>query len=511
MIARLQALQRALCILWVLMRFHVSELLPDTLQPKILRFAQRLVPLHPSIRGDTPPEARLRLALESLGPIFVKFGQLLATRRDVLPTKLAEDLAQLQESVTPFHGAQALIETTLGHPIGHDFSTFDPNSLAAASVAQVHAATLKDGTPVVIKIRRPGIEESVARDLRLLHSLSRILDRCLPNIRRFHIQHIVQQYDTIITNELDFRLEAVMQRTFGIPIDDIKALTARGVDLKHLSVIGVEIFFSQVFRHNFFHADMHPGNVHVDVSDPQHPRYISLDCAIVGSLSERDLLLLARKLLALLRRDFTQVARLMVAGHWVPPHTDTHALGKTLETLLSPLLNQSMAEIEFGPLLISLFQAARDYDLQALPQFMLLEKTLIHVEGLGKQLDPELDVFSIGQPLLEAWLREKMGPSALFHQLEKTLPRWLEQLPQLPNLLEDALTRQRQQQQYQLEQLHALAQNQLVLARYQRQWPQRAIACGAVLIGLFHGVTLSGSFSLAAASACVLLGFALLR
>lgn len=540
MIASFQALKRALQILWVLLRFRVAGLLPPEMQHKSLTFLQCLVPPHASIKKQDP-QARLRLALEHLGPIFVKFGQLLATRRDLLPHALADDLTHLQEAVTPFSGAQQLVEETLGGPVGHFFKTFDPNPLAAASVAQVHAATLEDGQAVVVKVLRPGITQQVDRDLRLLHWLAKQVTAWIPELRRFHLNHVVNQYDEIIHNELDLRLEAkngqqfaanfadsnllyvpkvypefthsnllVLERVYGIPIDQVDRLQAKGVDLKKLSEVGVEIFFSQVFRDNFFHADMHPGNIHVDISDPENPKYISLDCAIVGTLDERDQLLLGRKLLSLLRQDFLGVAQLMVAGRWVPPTTDTQALAATLADLLSPLLTQSLADIEFGPLLVKLFQAARAFDLQALPQYMLLEKTLIHVEGLGKQLDPTLDIFEIGQPLLEAWIKQKMGPGALLNQLEKAVPRWLEHLPQLPTLLEDLVIQHGKNKAEQATQMQTLIALQQAQTEHQRQWPRQFLATGTLLIGLY-GLSQAGLTSpLLMGSACVVLGGLLL-
>lgn len=540
MIASYQALKRALLILWVLLRFRVADLLPPEMQHKSLKLLQCLVPAHRSIKKKAP-ETRLRLALEHLGPIFIKFGQLLATRRDLLPAALADDLTQLQEAVAPFSGAQQIVEETLGGPVGQFFKTFDPNPLAAASVAQVHAASLEDGQAVVVKVLRPGIKAQVNRDLRLLHWLAQTLTRWVPELRRFHLNHVVNQYDHIIHNELDLRLEAkngqqfadnfansnllyvpkvyseftrsnllVLERVYGIPIDQVDRLKAKGVDLKKLSEVGVEIFFAQVFRDNFFHADMHPGNIHVDISDPENPRYISLDCAIVGTLDERDQLLLGRKLLSLLRQDFLGVAQLMVAGRWVPPTTDRQALATTLAELLSPLLTQSLADIEFGPLLVKLFQAARAFDLQALPQYMLLEKTLIHVEGLGKQLDPTLDIFEIGQPLLEAWIKQKVGPSALLSQLEKAAPRWLEQLPQLPTLIEDLVIQHSKNKAEQTAQMQTLIALQHAQVEQQRQRPKQCFAVGALLMGLYSISQTGLTSPLLLGSACVILGGLLL-
>jgi len=521
------AIRRALVILWVLLRHDLLPLLPENMRHRPLRLLQSIIRPKRSVSQLTESE-RLRLAFEELGPIFVKFGQLLATRRDLLPLAVAQELSKLQENVTPFSGAARLIEKSLQGPIKDYFLSLDANPLASASIAQVHAATLLDGSDVVVKILRPNIEKQVKQDIRLLRWFAHLLTSIIKELKRFHLNTIVDQYDSIIHKELDLREEAknsqqfaknfnhshqlyvphihheftkknllVIERVYGTPIDDIQTLKDKGVDLKALSILGVEIFFAQVFRDNFFHADMHPGNIHVDTSNPLAPRYISLDCAIVGELEPTDQLLIARKLLALLRKDFIGVAELMIAGHWVPTSTDTQRLATTLERLLTPMLTGSLANIEFGPLLISLFQAAREFDLQALPQFMLLEKTLIHVEGLGKQLDPHLDVFAIGQPLLERWVREKLGPKAMIAEFEKAWPRWMEYAVHGPASIAQLAKSYHLQQQTQINALQALIEQQKTTHQASNLWPWQWLVVGVILMSIFQLMQFTSATGLA--------------
>ncbi len=469
----MKPLRRIVRIVGVLFRYQLFDCLPkDTSFPFWVRVLGRVVPPHQRVR-KVAKQARLRLALQSLGPIFVKLGQLLATRRDVLSEGLALDLAKLQDQVEPFSSelARRLIEKALGQPIEVIFESFEMQPLASASVAQVHKARLKSGEVVVVKVVRPDIAAVIEQDIRLMYWLVKVFVRYIPELKRFHLKSIVQQYEQIIWGELDLTQEAyhterfrnhfagspllyvpkvfqayisenvlVMEYVEGVPVNDIRVLKSKGVDLKQLAYIGAEIFLTQVFRDNFFHADMHPGNVHVDVQDPESPRYIALDCAIVGRLSEEDQLLLARQLMALIRQDYLRLARLMMKGGWVSVTTCEHALADTMEQLLAPLLNRPLADIEFGSLLIRLFKVARQFDMQALPQFMLLEKTLIHVEGLGKQLYPNLNIWEVAEPLLEAWLRQKLGPMALFRSLEHHIPIFLEQLPVLPQAVQQVMT-----------------------------------------------------------------------
>lgn len=458
----LKSMRRALQILWISSRFRLQHLLPKEVQRHWLMRLLSLIPAHDHL-SSLPERQHLRLALQQLGPLFIKLGQLLSTRRELLPEALADDLSQLQDQVPGFDSQQAIsmIEGTLKKTLPQLFASFDITPLAAASLAQVHAATLFDGSQVVVKVLRPGIEQVINTDIQLLLLMTGFLEQRFPDIKRLHLLTVIRQYHHILLGEIDLILESAqtqqfahnfkhsedllvpkvypelsskciltMQRMYGVPISQSEQLKAAGVDLSKLAQTGVRIFLKQVFTDNFFHADMHPGNVHIDFSNPKQPKYISLDNAIVGHLSARDQLLLARQLVALFREDYTQLAQLMIQAKWVPATTPIHQFAATLRAICNPVLNKPLAEINFAPILIQLFQAAKRYDMQSLPQFALLEKTLIHIEGLGKQLDPTLDIWPIARPLIENWVHERLNPMALLSQTLKQLPDWwLENMP----------------------------------------------------------------------------------
>ncbi len=468
----MKRITRLLTIIRVFAHYRLDELLPENRHRRLIR---ALVWLHPAAwrpAAISCPWQRLRLALIELGPVFIKFGQLLSTRHDLLPAEAIAELSQLQDKVPPFdeQRAIAIIEQELKGSIDSLFGQLDTAPLASASVAQVHAGRLKDGRDIVVKVIRPDIEPIMVRDLALLLTGARWLEGFVPETRRFHPVQVVSDYQHILLGELDLGQEAAnaaqfrrnfadsdllyvpeihwslcsnkvmtMERVYGVPVSDTQTMTAAGVNLAHLSEIGVEIFFTQVFRDNFFHADMHPGNIMVSITDPQNPKYLSLDCAIVGSLSRSERFLLARQLMAVLDKDYEQIALLMVEAGWVPAKTRIHEFQNALRTVLEPVLERPLSEIEFGPILVRLFQTARRFEMQALPQFVLLEKTLIHVEGLGRQLYPDLDIWEIGRPLLEQWLRDQVGPSGIMKTIKRNGPALMEQLPHLPKLAWDAL------------------------------------------------------------------------
>ncbi|MEE2733422.1 MAG: 2-polyprenylphenol 6-hydroxylase [Pseudomonadota bacterium] len=472
----MRRLARLFTIFTLLARYRLDELLPDHAATGPLKW---LIRLHPAAWGAATtnhPWSRARLAMEQLGPVFIKFGQLLSTRHDLLPAEAIADLSNLQDNVPPF-GEQAafdIIEQELKGSINDLFGSLERKPLASASVAQVHAGTLKDGREIVVKVIRPGLEKLVERDLALLLTGARWLEKLVPETRRFHPVQVVKDYRHILLGELDLGQEAAnsaqfrrnfndspllyvpdihwnlstskvltMERVYGVPVSDTETMLKAGVKLEYLSEMGVEIFFTQVFRDNFFHADMHPGNVMVNLADPQNPQYLSLDNAIVGTLNKEERFLLARQLMALLDKDYEQIAILLVEAGWVPKHTKIHEFQNALRTVLEPVLERPLHEIEFGPVLIRLFQTARRFEMQALPQFMLLEKTLIHVEGLGRQLYPELDIWAIGRPLLEQWIRDQIGPSAIMQTVKRNAPALIEQIPHLPKLAWDALQEMR--------------------------------------------------------------------
>ena len=497
----MRRLFRLLTIYAVFARYRLDELLPDHAASGIVKFFIRLHPAAWTASTQVHPWGRLRLALEQLGPVFIKFGQLLSTRHDLLPEEAIGDLANLQDNVPPF-GEQAafdIIEAELKGTTEALFGHLERTPLASASVAQVHAGSLKDGREIVVKVIRPGIETLVQRDLALLLTGARWLQKIVPETKRFHPVQVVTDYRHILLGELDLGQEAAngaqfrrnfadspvlyvpevhwnlstnkvltMERVYGVPVSDTQSMLAAGVSLEHLSELGVEIFFTQVFRDNFFHADMHPGNVMVSLKDPQNPQYLSLDCAIVGSLSKQERFLLARQLMALLDKDYEQIAILMVEAGWVPQSTRIHEFQNALRTVLEPVLERPLNEIEFGPILIRLFQTARRFEMQALPQFMLLEKTLIHVEGLGRQLYPELDIWEIGRPLLEQWLRDQIGPGVIMQTIKRNGPALIEQIPHIPKLAWDALQEMRKLSENQQKLLQQVEQGHLKQLRRDR-------------------------------------------
>jgi ubiquinone biosynthesis protein len=411
---------------------------------------------------------RLRLALEELGPIFVKFGQALSTRRDLLPVDIADELAKLQDRVPPFDGAiaAATVEAAFGRPLAEIFASFDQAPLAAASVAQVHAATLKNGQEVVVKILRPGMHEVIERDLEVLESLAYLADEYWEEGRRLRPIEVVHEYRKTILDELDLLREAgnasqlkrnfagstllyvpevywdycrvnvmVMERIHGIIVSQIDELRARGTNIAKLAEQGVEIFFTQVFRHNFFHADMHPGNIFVQIDDPENPRYAAVDFGIIGTLESRDQHYLAENFMAFFDRDYRRIATLHVESGWVPSHTRLDELESAVRTVCEPIFNKPLKDISFGQVLLRLFETARRFDMQIQPQLILLQKTLLNVEGLGRQLYPELDLWKTAQPVLRQWARERASPRALLRRLRMHLPDALESMKLVPKIL----------------------------------------------------------------------------
>ena len=425
------------------------------------------------LRDRTVPRGqRLREALEELGPVFVKFGQVVSTRPDLIPADIAVELTRLQDDVLPFPGDEAreVIERALDAPLSEHFASFDIQPLASASVAQVHGATLQDSTEVVVKVLRPGIEKVIEQDLQLLYQLARLADRHWPNARRLRPLEVVDDYDKTIHDELDMMREGanasqlrsnfldsdmiyvpqiywdhscrevlVMERVEGIPIRDIDAIRAAGIDLRKLAHNGVEIFFTQAFRDGFFHADMHPGNIFVS---PQG-QYRAVDFGIMGTLAEADKRYLAENLLAFFNRDYRAVAMAHLRAGWVPATTRPEEFEAAVRTVCEPIFARPISEISFGHLVIRLFQVARRFDMPVQPQLVLLQKTLLNIEGLGRQLYPELDLWETAKPFLERWMREQVGPRALARALRRELPTVLPLLPELPGLVHELLRRQR--------------------------------------------------------------------
>lgn len=424
-----------------------------------------------------PPELRLRNALEELGPIYIKFGQLLSTRRDFLPPELADELQGLQDKVPGFASPtiQTLVETALGKPWQSAFARLDTQPLASASVAQVHSAQLLNGDEVVVKVIRPGIEKTIVEDIKVLKWIAGLIVRFLPDGKRLRPREVVDDYEKIILDELNLLAEGanatqlrrnfehspqlyvpkvywefsrntllVMERIYGTPVADIAALNARNVNLKKLAETGVEIFFTQVFNHSFFHADMHPGNIFVALHSPESPQYIAIDCAIIGSLSRDDQQYLARNLLAIFKRDYRKVAELHVECGWVPKDTKVHEFESAMRAVCEPVFEKPLKDISFGYLLVQLFRTAGRFNMEVQPSLVLLQKTLLNVEGLGRQLYPELDLWTTALPFLEDWNRRRMEPKTLLKALRENVPDWIEQLPYLPQLMIDTLTQAQQ-------------------------------------------------------------------
>ncbi len=458
---------RLMRINFVLARHGLDEIILTAHIFRPIRFLIYVSPFYWLRRRDAPRGARIRRALEDLGPIFVKFGQMLSTRRDLLPHDIADELAKLQDRVPPFPGREArlIIEQVLGKPVTELFQEFSETPLASASIAQVHAARLPDGREVVIKVLRPGVEHIIRGDLELLFLIAGLAERYWPDGRRLRPREIVSEYEKTILDELDLIREAanasqlrrnfqgsrllyvpeihwpltrrnvmVMERIHGVPISDVETLKARGTDMQKLAENGVTIFFTQVFKHNFFHADMHPGNIFVDVADPKNPRYVAVDFGIIGTLNPRDQQYLAENFLAFFNRDYRRVAELHVDSGWVPVGTRVNEFESAVRSVCEPIFNRPLKDISFGQLLLRLFQTARRFNMEVQPQLVLLQKTLLNIEGLGRELYPDLDLWTTAKPFLEDWTREQMG-------LKATLRRVLAGLPALRELLLEAPAR----------------------------------------------------------------------
>jgi ubiquinone biosynthesis protein len=468
-------LARLIVITFTVLRFGLDELALSGFRQRWVRGLVRLMTV--GRRLDAPRGVRLRMALEQLGPIFVKFGQVLSTRRDLLPPDLSDELARLQDDVPPFPAAQArrLVEKAFGRRIEELFASFEAEPVASASIAQVHFATLQSGREVAVKVLRPGMRAVIDDDLRLLHTLARWVERLFADGRRLKPREVVAEFDTYLHDELDLVREAanaaqlrrnmeglglvmipemvwplctstviVMERMHGVPINQMQRLRDAGVDIKKLARDGVTIFFTQVFRDGFFHADMHPGNIQVSLDPRTFGRYIALDFGIIGTLTEVDKDYLAQNFIAFFRRDYKRVAQLHVESGWVPPQTRVDALESAIRAVCEPHFDRPLKDISLGQVLMRLFQTSRRFNVEIQPQLVLLQKTLLNIEGLGRQLDPDLDLWTTAKPFLERWMNEQVGWRGLLRNLEKEAPRYAQLLPELPRLVHLALQRQAQ-------------------------------------------------------------------
>ena len=468
----LRQILRLVYINVVLVRHGLDEIVLNTHLLRPVRFLLYLLPWNWTRKTQPPRAVRLRCALEDLGPIFIKLGQILSTRRDLLPEDIADEFASLQDRVPPFPGeeAAAIVRNALGRPVDEIFGEFIREPLASASIAQVHAARLGDGREVVVKVVRPGIEKVIRRDVSLMHLVADLAHRYWPDARRLHPREVVAEYEKTILDELDLLREAasasqlrrnfegsdllyvpevhwdytrrevmVMERISGIPISDVDALLEAGIELPVLAERGLKIFFTQLVRHNFFHADMHPGNIFVDRTRPERPRYIAVDFGIMGSLSEQDKRYLAENFLAFFNRDYRRVAELHVESKWVPPETRIDEFEAAIRSVCEPFFDRPLKEISFGRVLVRLFQTARRFHMEVQPQLVLLQKTLLNIEGLGRQLHPDLDLWETAKPYLESWMREQLGARALLREFRRQAPKWGEALPVLPGLAYETL------------------------------------------------------------------------
>ncbi|MEM9304971.1 MAG: ubiquinone biosynthesis regulatory protein kinase UbiB [Pseudomonadota bacterium] len=468
----LRQARRLLRIGTVLARYRLDEYLLAVPGFSALRYVRVLSPWGRRHVSEFGRGKRLRLALQELGPIFVKFGQVLSTRRDLLPDDIAEELALLQDQVEPFPGDQAVvsIERSLGESIATHFDDFDATALASASVAQVHSAKLKDGRQVVLKVLRPGIRETIEEDVGLIQLIAKLARRYHPSGHLLRPEEIAGEFEKTIFNELDLQREAAsasqlkrnfegspelrvpeihwaltkgdvltMERVFGIPIDDLDALQAANVDIKLLAERGIRIFYTQVFRDNYFHADMHPGNILVDATDPADPTYIALDFGIMGSLPPAHYHFLAENFLAFFAQDYGRVAALHIEAGWVPDTVRVDELEQAVRTVSEPQFARSLSEISFAEVLLQLFAVARQFDLIVQPELVLLQKTLLNIEGLGRQLYPELDIWGTARPILIKILQERHGLEGAARDMRNQLPLWIDKTPRLPSMLFDVV------------------------------------------------------------------------
>ena len=511
----LNVVPRVLRVASVLLAYRLDELVDAAHLFRPLKLVRPFVARPHADVHNMPRGERLRLALTELGPIFVKAGQVLSTRRDLVPADIADELSQLQDQVPPFSGAEAraIAERELKAPIGQLYARFDETPLASASIAQVHAATLHDGSEVVVKVLRPGIKQRIDRDVKLLRSLGELAQRWHPNADKIRPLDVVAEVEKMLENELDLQREGAsasllrrnfasgvdmyvpavhwelttggvltLERVHGVSCDDIAAIDAAGIDRKALAVKGVRLFYEQVFRDNFFHADAHPGNIWVDTTRPTEPRFIALDFGIMGSLPEEDQYWLAQNFIALFERDYARIAQLHVDAGWMPSNVRLDELTAAVRTVCEPYFTRPLAQISLAELVVKLFQTARRYQLTLQPQLILLQKTLLNIEGVGRMLDPEIDIWAVAHPVLKRILRERYSPLRTLRTMRHRLPEWLHAAPEFPELIRDALRQVARGEQRSVSDPSALAQQ-----RDDAQRARRLLAYGLLGSSLLIG------------------------
>ncbi len=534
------SLLRAWRIGRVLLRYRLDNLLDDTPAGRWLKLARPFVPRASNQVASLSRGARLRMALQELGPIFVKFGQILSTRRDLIPPDVAVELILLQDRVAPFDGLQAreMVELALERSIDEAYASFDTTPLASASIAQVHAATLRDGDAgprdVVVKVLRPGIRRQIAGDIALLNSIAGIVERTHPAADKLRPREIVSEIEATLSGELDLQREAgnasllrrnwlnspdlyvpevvwthttervmTMERVHGIPSDDIVALDAAGIDRKALAAKGVRVFYQQVFRDNFFHADAHAGNIWVDATRKENPRFIALDFGIMGQLSSEDQYYLAENFMAIFNRDYRRIAELHVQAGWMPATIRIDELEAATRAVCEPYFTRSLSEISLAEVLVKLFRTAQRYELTLQPQLILLQKTLLNIEGVGRQLDPKIDIWAVAKPVLEQILADRYSPQRLAGEFRKRLPEMITRAPEVPRLLHAWLQQQVEGKHELRMRSHDLAELARVAADGQKRMVAAILGTGllvvaAVLFGLEAGGPLVWSVPAAA-------------
>lgn len=522
-------LRRLYLIIRVFLSYGLDELIPNIRLTLPLRVGRHLFFWLSNRHKDKSLGERLRLALQELGPVWIKFGQMMSTRRDLFPPNIADQLALLQDRVASFDGALARkhIEIAMGGALETWFDDFDSQALASASIAQVHTARLKEnGKEVVLKVIRPDILPIIKADVRLMYRLAGWVPKLLPDGRRLRPREVVREYEKTLLDELNLLREAanaiqlrhnfedspmlyipevysdycresvlVMERIYGIPVSDIAALEDQGTNMKLLAERGVQVFFTQVFRDSFFHADMHPGNIFVSYEHPHDPLYIGIDCGIVGSLNKADKRYLAENFIAFFNRDYRRVAELHVDSGWVPRDTNVEDFEFAIRTVCEPIFEKPLAEISFGHVLLNLFNTARRFNMEVQPQLVLLQKTLLYVEGLGRQLYPQLDLWTTAKPFLESWLRDQVGLPAVIRALKEKAPFWAEKFPELPELVYDSL------------QQHKLLQQSVEKLTIQIQGQQQRQGQSRYLFGVGATLLVSGTILFLADATEVSTGF----
>jgi len=514
----LSVVPRLLRVASVLLAWRLDELVDATHLYRPLKLLRPLLARPRANVAQLSRGERLRLALTELGPIFVKAGQVLSTRRDLVPEDIADELSLLQDSVAPFPGAEAraVVEQQLKASTDQLYARFDETPLASASIAQVHAATLHDGREVVVKVLRPGIDARIERDVKLLRSLGELANRWHPNADKIRPLDVVAEVEKMLENELDLQREGAsasllkrnfasgvdlyvpevhwdltaarvltLERVHGVSSDDVAAIDAAGIDRKALAAKGVRVFYEQVFRDNFFHADAHPGNIWVDTTRTAEPRFIALDFGIMGSLPEADQYWLAQNFIALFERDYARIAKLHVDAGWMPASVRLDELEAAVRTVCEPYFTRPLSQISLAELVVKLFQTARRFELTLQPQLILLQKTLLNIEGVGRLLDPEIDIWAVAHPVLKRILRERYSPRRTLREIRKRLPEWLHEAPQFPELVRDALRQAGRSEKRMASDPLALA---LLRANAQRQ--HMLLACGLLGASLLIGAAL---------------------